>query len=152
MSHHLVVINGKKVLKWLIIVVGLAAVIYLVWSLFFSASSTSGSEQEVKIFDIAVVEYTAKHPETGKEMEMYRFNPGFLTVNQGDRVRLNIIGLGGHKHPFIIEGLSISGEVTSGQVTTVEFVASKKGTFKIICLNHTDWESNGPMVGYLMVQ
>lgn len=152
MSNHLFVINGRTVLKWLFIVVGLAVLIYLVWSLFFSASATSGSEQEVKVFDMAVVEYKGKHPETGEEMEMYRFNPGFISVNHGDRVRLNITGLGGHRHPFIIEGLSISGEVLSGEVTTVEFVASKKGTFKIICLNHTDLDNNGPMVGYLMIQ
>jgi plastocyanin len=48
--------------------------------------------------------------------------------------------------------LPVRGEVKKGEVTTVEFKATEKGTYKIVCLTHSDHSNEGPMVAYLMVQ
>lgn len=149
---NMLVLNGRRILRGLFIIIVVAIVLYLAWSYFTADQPTLGSAEEVKSFDMMVVEYEGKHPETGEEIEVYRFHPGFLVVNQGDRVRLNITGLHGDQHPFMIEGLSVRGEVVKGKVSTVEFEATKKGTYRIVCLTHADHHSGGPMVAYLMVQ
>ncbi|MDQ0339422.1 heme/copper-type cytochrome/quinol oxidase subunit 2 [Caldalkalibacillus uzonensis] len=147
------VLNGKKLMGWIVVVL----VLLLAGSYWFLSNSTGdsvpagGRDNDVKTFDLVAVEHTGKHPQTGEQMEIYRWDPGLLVVNKGDRVRLNIIGLNGHSHPFTIEGMGVKGEVVKGDVTTVEFVAKKAGTFKIVCLSHTDLSNEGPMIGHIVV-
>lgn len=87
----------------------------------------------------------------GKKLEAYRWDPGTVHVKKGNTVNLSIRGVSGMNHPFIIEGLNIKGEVKQGQTTTVSFKAEKAGTYKLVCLTHTDATRNGPMVGYIVV-
>ncbi|MFD2171808.1 cupredoxin domain-containing protein [Tumebacillus lipolyticus] len=90
--------------------------------------------------------------EDGKEIEAYRWDPGFLTVEKGKPVTLHFYGMKGKEHPFEIEGLGVSGKVEKGKVTTVTFTPKKVGTYRIVCLIHTTLEQEGPMIGYLRVQ
>jgi heme/copper-type cytochrome/quinol oxidase subunit 2 len=78
-----------------------------------------------------------KPDEKGRwEVSTYRWDPGTIVVNQGDRVTLEIIGINGDDHPFTIEGYWVSGVVKRGQITRLTFTADKPGIFKIICRKH----------------
>lgn len=87
----------------------------------------------------------------GKTIEAYRWDPGTLVVQKGERIKLSIYGVNGQSHPFLIEGLNISGEVKKGKETVVHFTANQEGTYRIICLTHTDIAHSGPMIGYIVV-
>ena len=70
------------------------------------------------------------------EVETYRWDPGTIVVNQGDIVTLEIVGINGAAHPFVIEGYNVSGAIKRGEVTRVTFTADKAGIFKITCDVH----------------
>lgn len=82
--------------------------------------------------------YILKEPnaEGRWEVETYRWDPGTIVVNQGDIVTLEIIGINGAEHPFVIEGYDVSGTIKRGQVTRVTFTADKAGIFRITCGKH----------------
>lgn len=135
----------------------LAVVILLVLAgggLYYSsawyAASTSASERPKKEFTVITTEYKSKTAE-GKILEVYRWDPGTIVVNEGDEVTLRFLGVNGNFHPFVIKGLGVKGEVKKGRETTVTFVADKEGTYEIVCTVHSDFSLNGPMVGYLVV-
>jgi len=87
-----------------------------------------------------------------KEIERYTFDPPFLVVNKGDTVVLKIHALKGSKHVVEILDFGVpETTINKGEEKTITFVASKSGTFKIVCTNHTNAEKEGPMVGYLHV-
>ncbi|MDF2649974.1 MAG: hypothetical protein K0Q73_5779 [Paenibacillus sp.] len=87
----------------------------------------------------------------GKTIEAYRWDPGTIVVQKGERIKLSIFGVNGQSHPFLIEGLNISGEVKKGKETVVHFTADQEGTYRLICLTHTDIAHSGPMIGYIVV-
>jgi heme/copper-type cytochrome/quinol oxidase subunit 2 len=70
------------------------------------------------------------------EVSTYRWEPGTIVVNQGDKVTLEIVGINGDEHPFTIEGYWISDVARRGRITRVTFTADKAGIFKIICRKH----------------
>jgi len=146
------VIQGKKILQVLALAALLLAGAYGIWWLQPPAVPAMGAQMQVRTFDVVAVEFDAEDPHTGKEREVYRWDPGTIVVRQGELVRLNIHGLNGEKHPFLIEGLGIQGEVAQGEVQTVEFIAKEKGVYRLVCLVHTDAHNEGPMVGYIVVQ
>ena len=82
--------------------------------------------------------YVLKDPDqTGRwEVSTYRWDPGTIVVNRGDRVTLEMVGINGAEHPFRIEGYDVTGVVKRGQVTRVSFVAEKAGLFRIECDAH----------------
>jgi len=85
-------------------------------------------------------------PSGSWSVETYRWLPSEITVIQGDKVTLEIVGINGPSHPSRIEGYDISFEVKRGQLTTMTFTADKVGVFNIICAVH------GPsMTGSLIV-
>lgn len=114
------------------------------------SQSTFKEEQSKKEFTIITTEYKSK-TDDGKMIEVYRWNPGTIVVNEGDHVTLKFYGVQGMFHPFEIEKLGIKGEVKKGRETSVSFVAEKEGTYKIVCTAHADMQHNGPMVGYLII-
>jgi heme/copper-type cytochrome/quinol oxidase subunit 2 len=90
--------------------------------------------------------------ESGKDLESYIWSPGTVVVKKGQPVELRISGINGQSHPFIIEGLNISGEVHKGKTTVVRFTPAAAGIYPIICQTHDVPTNGGPMVGYLVVQ
>jgi plastocyanin len=87
----------------------------------------------------------------GKTIETYRWDPGTIVVHKGEKVRLSIYGVNGESHPFLIEGLNISGEVKKGKETIVSFTPEQEGTYRLICMTHADIPHGGPMIGYIVV-
>ncbi len=69
-------------------------------------------------------------------VETYRWLPSEITVVQGDKVTLEILGINGASHPSRIEGYDLSFDVKRGQLTTVTFTADKPGVFRIVCDAH----------------
>ncbi len=69
-------------------------------------------------------------------VETYRWLPGQITVVQGDKVTLEVLGVNGSSHPTTIEGYDISFEVKRGQLNSVTFTADKVGIFRYICSLH----------------
>lgn len=82
--------------------------------------------------------YILKEPDdTGTwQVETYVWLPGEITVVEGDKVTLQVLGVNGAIHPSRIEGYDVGFEVKRGQVTTVTFTADKAGVFKILCDAH----------------
>jgi heme/copper-type cytochrome/quinol oxidase subunit 2 len=117
-----------------------------------SAHVTAKKQEPKQEYWIVTNEIKSKATETTPELEVYRWDPGFLVVNKGKPVTLHIYGVKGKEHPFVIEGLGVKGDVVKGKVTTVTFTPTKEGTYPIICLTHPTLEKNGPMIGYLRVQ
>jgi len=124
-----------------------AASAYLRWG---AAEAVSGAAGGTRTIHMVTGEFKTTTAE-GKEIEAYRWDPGTIFVNRGERVRLSIYGVNGASHPFYIEGLNVRGEVVKGKETTVTFTANKEGTYRIICLSHTDIANSGPMIGYIVV-
>lgn len=120
--------------------------------LYMSAVEYKGSTEVAKeAFPAAKVPegggYLLKEPKDGKwETSTYRWEPGQLTVYQGDEVELQIWGVNGADHPGRIEGYEKTFNVKRGQLTTISFRADKAGLFRILCSLH-----NPSMTGTLVV-
>lgn len=89
---------------------------------------------------------------SGKELEAYRWDPGTIFLNKGEKVNLSINGINGDEHPFYIEGTKIKGTVKKGEETVVPLQFEKEGTYRLICEAHTDRKHNGPMIAYIVVK
>ncbi|UKS26840.1 cupredoxin domain-containing protein [Paenibacillus sp. HWE-109] len=87
----------------------------------------------------------------GKTIESYRWDPGTVVIQKGEKIKLSLYGVNGESHPFLIEGLNISGEVQKGKETVVHFTANQEGTYRLICMTHADIAHGGPMIGYIVV-
>lgn len=138
--------------KHLLLLLGIIILAVAAW-LYFERDQIRTVMNPVTVertFHLVTGEFEAKMAD-GKEIEAYRWDPGTIVVNKGEKVNLNIRGVSGVSHPFIIEGLNIKGEVKQGKETIVTFRADKEGTYRIICLTHPDANHNGPMIGYIVV-
>lgn len=69
-------------------------------------------------------------------VETYVWLPSEITVVEGDKVTLQVLGVNGAVHPSRIEGYDVKFEAKRGQLTTVTFTADKPGVFKILCDAH----------------
>jgi len=147
-----VIFVRKSKLLWTVATVLLvvAAGAYVGWRL-SDGSSKPASASVPRVIHLVTGEFVATL-DNGKKIEVYRWDPGTVIVPKGEPVELRITGVSGGSHPFIIEGLGITGEVRKGKTAVVRFVAEKAGTYPIICQTHTDSLSGGPMVGYIVVQ
>jgi heme/copper-type cytochrome/quinol oxidase subunit 2 len=145
-----VFIVSKRQIQLFIVVAALIILtgVYLSWD---RSREVSGQASEARVIQLVTGEYKTETAD-GKELEVYVWHPGTITVNKGEPIELQISGVNGNSHPFIVEGLGLSGEVTKGKTTIVRFTAEKAGTYPILCLTHTDMSHGGPMVGYIVVQ
>lgn len=101
-------------------------------------------------YELVTNEISAKQAD-GHKVEVYRFDPGVIAVQQGDNVTLRIRGVKGHDHPIVLEGYGVQGVVHRNQTTTLQFKATRAGVFQLICTAHPDEQHGGPMIGYLLV-
>ena len=104
----------------------------------------------VREIHMVTVEYKATMKD-GKEIEVYRWDPGTINVDAGEKVNLFISGINGEEHPFYIEGTDIKGTVKKGEETMVPLQIDKEGTYRLICEVHGDRDHNGPMVADIIV-
>ncbi|WP_059170736.1 cupredoxin domain-containing protein [Bacillus sp. FJAT-27445] len=95
-------------------------------------------------------EFAATLPD-GKKIEAYRWDPGTIFMEKGEKVQLIIYGVNGKEHPFHIENTTIKGIVKKGEETVVDLSFKKEGIYRLICEVHPDKERNGPMIAYIVV-
>jgi cytochrome c oxidase subunit 2 len=62
----------------------------------------------------------------------YEFDPGVITVKKGEKVRLFITATD-RDHGIKIQGYDIDQMLKKGSTATIEFTASKAGTFEFKC-------------------
>lgn len=75
---------------------------------------------------------TGQVKEFNVELFNFGFNPEVIEVNAGDTVRLNVTTKD-ISHGIGINEYMINKRVDPGQTVVVEFVANKKGEFRIYC-------------------
>jgi cytochrome c oxidase subunit II len=80
----------------------------------------------------------------------YEFDPAVIKVHTGDHVRLLFTALD-HDHGFKLEAFDIDQLLKKGETTTVEFTASKAGTFPFAC-SHFCGFGHSKMKGQLVVE
>ena len=82
--------------------------------------------------------YTLKKPDAAGRWEVsaYVWLPNQITVNQGDDVVLDFVGINGAMHPVTIQEYGKPFVVTRGTTTRISFNADKTGVFKIDCGLH----------------
>lgn len=105
---------------------------------------------EMREIHLITVEYKSK-TDDGKIIEAYRWDPGTIFVNKGEKVKLRLFGVNGHEHAFMIEGTKIEGTVKKGEETIVPVQFDKEGVFKLVCLTHHDENNHVPMVANIVV-
>jgi heme/copper-type cytochrome/quinol oxidase subunit 2 len=122
---------------------------FWMWSKTETAASSSEQDQP-RVIHMVIGEFSGT-TNKGKEIEVYRWDPGTIAAKEGESIELRILGVNGDHHSFVIEGLDVKGEVHKGKETTVRFLAEKEGIYRMICINHSDYAHQGPMIGYLVV-
>ena len=122
------------------------------WFMLKAGDATVFNQEGKGIREIHMVtaEFSTKM-KNGKEMEAYRWDPGTVFLEKGEKVRLLISGINGEEHPFYIEGTKIKGMVKKGEETVVPLQFEKEGTYRLICKIHSDRAKNGPMIAYILV-
>lgn len=79
----------------------------------------------------------------------WSFEPGTITVNQGDTVKLTINSVD-VDHGFALPDFGVNERLSPGQTTNLEFVADKKGSFRFFC-NVVCGQGHTSMSGLLIV-
>lgn len=80
----------------------------------------------------------------------WAFEPGTITVNQGDTVKLTIESID-VSHGFVITAFGIDEQLTPEETIDIEFVADKKGAFRFFC-NVQCGQGHSSMSGLLIVK
>ncbi len=80
----------------------------------------------------------------------WEFDPEVVRVNQGDTVRL-IIESTDVTHGIFIKAFNVNEVLSPGKATTIEFTASSKGTFPLVC-SVPCGSGHGSMTGSLIVE
>lgn len=151
---RVVFIDRKKMQMYAVLAaVVILAGAYIGWQQSKPASSAPApaAADGPRVIQLVTGEFNATS-DSGKKLESYRWDPGTIVVKKGEAVELRISGINGQSHPFVIEGLNVTGEVRKGKTTVVRFTPMEEGIYPIICQTHDVPANGGPMVGYLVVQ
>ena len=149
-----IVIFSRKKIQWYAIAAAIVvlAAAYITWQQSRPASAPAPSATgEPRVIHLVTGEFSTT-TEGGKKIESYRWDPGTVVAKKGEPLEIRISGVNGESHPFVIEGLNISGKVVKGKTTVIAFTPKEAGIYPIICQTHGADSSGGPMVGYLVVQ
>jgi len=143
----------KKETLLFFLAVGVVLVSLSAWFMLKAGDTTVFNQEgngNIREIHMVTAEFSTKM-KNGKEMEAYRWDPGTIFLEKGEKVRLFISGINGEEHPFYIEGTKIKGIVKKGEETIVPLQFGKEGTYRLICEVHSDRSQNGPMIAYIVV-
>ena len=89
--------------------------------------------------------------EVSVEGSEYSFSPKTITVKKGATVKLTFKNIGNAIHTWTVDGLNAdTGSILPGSSETIEFDATRAGTYEIYCAVAGHRESG--MVGTLVVE
>jgi heme/copper-type cytochrome/quinol oxidase subunit 2 len=148
---ELLIIRKRSIILFFIIILTILSA-----SLFIFIKSpdvpviNSNMNNNVRDIHLITGEFQTK-TNNGKVIEAYRWDPGSIFLEKGEKVNLIIFGVNGAEHPFYIEGTDIKGTVKKGEETVIPLQFDKEGTYRLICLTHPDKNHNGPMIAYINV-
>jgi len=145
------VIKGKHLWKIIIFifVIGAASI----WYSFQADVIPAFQSDAEKTREIHLIPNELKtKTEDGKEIEIYRWDPGTIFVKKGEKINLKLFGVYGKEHPFIIEGTDIQGTVKKGEETVIPVKFDKEGIYRLICVTHLDYDHHGPMIAHIIVE
>lgn len=148
--QFLVVKKRSVILSLLLLVLVFSASLWIYLNMGNDAVVHTSVTDSTREIHLVTGEFEATTKE-GKEIEAYRFDPGTIFLQEGEKVKLRILGINGANHPFIIEGTNISGKILQGEETELDLQFQKKGVYRLVCLTHHDTDSNGPMTAYIVV-
>lgn len=112
---------------------------------------SSQADENIREIDMITAEFKM-HMKDGKQMETYRWDPGTIFLEKGEKVNLFISGVhGDEEHPYYIEGTDIKGTVTKGEQEVVPLQFDEEGTYRLICETHSDRDHSVPMIAYIVV-
>lgn len=143
----------KKETLLFFVAIGVVLVSLSAWFMLKAGDTAVFNQQgnkNIREIHMVTAEFSTKM-KNGKEMEAYRWDPGTIFLEKGEKVRLSISGINGEEHPFNIEGTKIKGMVKKGEETVVPLQFDKEGTYRLICEVHSDRKHNGPMIAYIVV-
>jgi cytochrome c oxidase subunit 2 len=109
---------------------------YPMWAAFQDAGAGTSASKDVKEIRIAA--------------KKYEYDPGVITVKQGEHVRLIITALD-HDHGFKIDAYHIDELLKKGEQGMIEFTANESGTFPFQCSHFCGLGHKG-MKGELIVE
>lgn len=106
-----------------------------------SNSTAQPMSEETNQGALRIINMTAKK---------WEFEPAVVRVNQGDQVRL-IVESTDVTHGIFIKAFNVNEVLSPGKATTIEFTASNKGTFPMVC-SVPCGSGHGSMTGSLIVE
>jgi len=112
----------KKLKTYLVVLLVSVIIGYFLYSFV-----TSPAGDAVEDFEL-----TGETKEITMTAKQWNFVPSTITVNQGDKVILNIKSID-VSHGFAVPQFGIDALLTPGNNVNVEFIANKKGSFPFIC-------------------
>lgn len=119
-----------------------AAVLGVSYVFLMGSSSSSGSPEPTQTTksSSASPSASATAEPTGEVLELevsgkeFTLDPGKITINEGEKVKLTFKNEGTMPHDLVIDELGVRTKVIGGgQMDTVEFIAEKGGSFKMYC-------------------
>lgn len=99
--------------------------------------------------DEEIEEETSQIVEINMIAKQWNFEPGTITVNEGDNVLLNIENID-VTHGISIPDFGINENLIPGETTSIQFIADKKGVFTFYCSVYCGSGHNS-MTGQLIV-
>jgi len=86
------------------------------------------------------------------EVEAYSFafEPDYIVVNSGEKVKLNFTTRD-VEHGFMIEEMNINVSINPAEISTIEFTSEKSGIYKFRC-SVPCGSGHKKMTGYLIVK
>lgn len=133
----------KKILIFILIVVGLISLYYSVSAL-VNFYSQGGKKIKNSVAEATSQTKTDKAREIKIEASQFKFNPNTINVKKGERIKLVINNLD-VTHGLRIPDLGVQGN------DFVEFIADKQGDFTFYCNNYCG-ENHPQMQGKLIVE
>lgn len=96
-----------------------------------SAELKTKAEVETEVETKTEVKAETTVREFNMTAQNWSFSPSTITVNEGDTVVIHITSEG--NHGFKLSAFGINETMSSGETTTIKFVADQKGTFTFTC-------------------
>ena len=141
--------SSKKGMPLPILIIGALAVLGIFVFILFPMLTAYQSTQDSGVVQTVEQNQEPVLREITMVARQWAFEPGTITVNQGDTVKLTIESVD-VDHGFALPDFGVNEQLIPGQTTNIEFVADKKGSYRFFC-NVVCGQGHSSMSGLLIV-